>query len=209
MTDFAELHDELRSVARDLLKAQSPDWGTLAASGWLGLEVPGELDGADATFAETAVILREMGRAATMSPYLGAAVLGVGTLLALRPGAERDEMLRQAATGEAIPVGVAGDRAIPFGMEGARLSGRAEFIADAAEATRLLLLARSSGGDLAIVALAPGTPGLSVQPQPVIDETRRLAIVTADGVEVPEGSAWHCGHAALPGARPGRRRGRP
>jgi alkylation response protein AidB-like acyl-CoA dehydrogenase len=196
VTDFAELHDELRSVARDLLKAQSPGWGVLAASGWTGLEVPDDLDGAGATFAETAVILREMGRAATTSPYLGAAVLGVGTLLALRPSAERDEMLRQAGTGEAIPVGVAGDRASPFGMEGTRLSGRAEFIADAAAATRLLLAARAPGGDLVIVALAPGTPGLGVRPQPVIDETRRLAIVTADGVEVPEGSVWHFDDAA-------------
>jgi alkylation response protein AidB-like acyl-CoA dehydrogenase len=35
-----------------------------------------------------------------------------------------------------------------------------------------------------------------VRPQPVIDETRRLAIVTADGVEVPEGSVWHFDDAA-------------
>jgi alkylation response protein AidB-like acyl-CoA dehydrogenase len=196
MTGFAELHDELRSVARDLLKTPSPDWSLLASSGWTGLEVPEELDGAGATFAETAVILREMGRAATRSPYLGTAALGIGTLLALRPSAERDEMLRQAGTGEAIPVGVVGDRAVPFGMEEARLSGRAEFIADATEATRLLLLARGPGGDLVIAALAPGTPGLSVRPQPVIDETRRLAIVTADGVEVPEGFVWHFDDAA-------------
>jgi alkylation response protein AidB-like acyl-CoA dehydrogenase len=168
----------------------------LAASGWTGLEVPEDLDGAGATFAETAVILREMGRAATQSPYLGAAVLGVGTLLALRPRAERDELLRQAGTGEAIPVSVAGDGVIPFGMEGGLLRGRAEFIPDAAQATRLLLLARAAGGDPVIVALAPATPGLRVRPQPVTDETRRLAIVTADGVQVPEGSAWHFRDAA-------------
>ena len=47
---FDELHDELRSVARDLLKSPSPDWGVVAASGWTGLEVPEALDGADATF---------------------------------------------------------------------------------------------------------------------------------------------------------------
>ena len=36
----------------------------LARSGWLGLEVPPALDGAGATFAEVAVVLEEMGRAA-------------------------------------------------------------------------------------------------------------------------------------------------
>jgi alkylation response protein AidB-like acyl-CoA dehydrogenase len=188
VTDFTELHDELRLVARDLLKNPAPDWSLLAGAGWAGLEVPEELDGAGATFAETAVILREMGRAATRAPYLGAAVLGVGTLLALQPGAQRDELLRQAAAGEALPVAAAGERAIAFGMEGGVLRGRAEFIPDAGEASHLLLPARGPGGDLVVVALDRAAPGLSVVPQPVVDETRRLAVVTAEGVEVPGAS---------------------
>jgi alkylation response protein AidB-like acyl-CoA dehydrogenase len=59
-------------VARDLLGQASAgseaDWRLLAGSGWLGLEVPGALDGDDATFAETAVILTELGRAASSGP---------------------------------------------------------------------------------------------------------------------------------------------
>jgi alkylation response protein AidB-like acyl-CoA dehydrogenase len=189
VTDFTELHDELRLVARDLLKTPAPEWSLLAGAGWAGLEVPEELDGAGATFAETAVILREMGRAATRAPYLGA-VLGVAALLALQPGSERDELLRQAAAGEALPVAVACERAVAFGMEGGVLRGRAEFIPDAGEASRLLLLARGAGGDLVVVSLDRAAPGLSVVPQPVVDETRRLAVVTAEGVEVPGASVW-------------------
>jgi alkylation response protein AidB-like acyl-CoA dehydrogenase len=194
---LSELDDELRQVARDLLKNPATDWGVLAASGWTGLEVPEDLEGAGATFAETAVILREMGRAATRAPYLGAAVLGVGTLLAVEPGTARDELLRQAATGEAIPIAVLGDCAPPpagpgraaaggagdagsFRLEGLRVRGRAEFIADAAAATRLLVLARDADGTPVI---APGAAGLSVGSQPVVDETRGLAIVSADGAE--------------------------
>jgi alkylation response protein AidB-like acyl-CoA dehydrogenase len=108
-----ELHDELRAVARDLLSKIPPpapaDWGQLAASGWLGLEVPDAQGGAGATFAETAVILTELGRAATSSPYLGAIAGGVGALLELAPSAGRDELLRQAAAGEALPVAVLAD----------------------------------------------------------------------------------------------------
>ena len=91
--DLSELHDELRSVARDLLDrsgrgtgaahgtaAAPADWGLMARSGWTGLEVPEALDGSGATFAEVGVILEEMGRAATVSPYLGTVVLGVGAL---------------------------------------------------------------------------------------------------------------------------------
>jgi alkylation response protein AidB-like acyl-CoA dehydrogenase len=197
---FSELHGELRQVARDLLKNPAPGWGVLAASGWTGLEVPDDLDGAGATFAETAVILREMGRGATRAPYLGAAVLGVGTLLALEPGASRDGLLRQVATGEAIPVAVLGDCAPPgtgpggaaaagardtgsFWLDGPRVRGQAGFIADAAAATRLLVMARDADGTPVIVDIAPGAAGLSVGPQPVVDETRGLAVVSADGAE--------------------------
>lgn len=237
--DLAEVRDELRVVARDLLgKVRPPaqaDWGVLASSGWLGLEVPGALDGADATFAEVAVICEEMGRATTCSPYLGAVVLGVGTLLALEPSPRRDELLRQTATGAVIPVAVLADGSadgplgpppgehppgehppgerppaeqehggapptVPFRLDrtpdGLRLHGRADFVPDAAAAGRLLLLARAPGeggapggdGVPVVVDLDPRAPGLSAAAQPVLDETRRLAVLSAYGVEVPDGS---------------------
>src|SRR5687768_17195531 len=59
----SEIHEELRAVARDLLARTRPetgiDWRLIAEAGWLGLEAPGALDGADATFAEVAVVLQE------------------------------------------------------------------------------------------------------------------------------------------------------
>ena len=174
---FDQIHDELRAVARDILgKAGAParpGWRLLAEAGWLGLEVPGTLDGADATFAETAVILTELGRAAACGPYPGA-VLGLGALRQLVPSPGRDELLRRAASGETVPVAVLSDGSrddvpgggTPFRLErtigGPRLYGRAAFVPDAA--------------------------GLGVEVQPVLDATRRLALVTADGVEVPEAS---------------------
>ena len=82
--ELAEAREELRVVARELLgklgPAAAPGWRLLASSGWLGLEVPSALDGADATFAEVAVIAEELGRAAACAPYLGSTVLGTGTL---------------------------------------------------------------------------------------------------------------------------------
>ena len=53
--DFAEFHDELRSVAADMLAKDSVvDWPEVVAAGWSGLEVSDELGGAGATFAEVA-----------------------------------------------------------------------------------------------------------------------------------------------------------
>jgi len=218
--EFEELHDELRAVARDLLSKIPPpapaDWGQLAASGWLGLEVPDAQGGAGATFAETAVILTELGRAATSSPYLGAIAGGVGALLELAPSAGRDELLRQAAAGEALPVAVLADGSdesiwaeaggVPFRLErtpgGLRLRGHAGFVPDAAEASTLLLLALDAVGEPVIVDRRPGPFAIGLEAQPVLDSTRRLARVTADGAEVPEESVWR--FAGDPGAAVGR-----
>src|SRR3954468_4962402 len=98
--EFAEFHDELRSVAGDLLaKDRAVDWSSLVDAGWVGLEVPEEFGGAGATFAEVAVICEEMGRAASANSYLGSAVLAVGTLNALAPSVTRDRLLADVAAG--------------------------------------------------------------------------------------------------------------
>jgi alkylation response protein AidB-like acyl-CoA dehydrogenase len=212
-TDFAGLHGELRAVARDLLGGPGPagtpaparpgsraDWRLLASAGWLGLEVPAPLDGAGATFAEVAVILTELGRAAACSPYLGAVVLGTGALTMLAPGPGRDGLLRQAATGQTLAVAALasgeddGTGETPFRLvaspRGLRLHGRADFVPDAGEAGRLLLLALSPAGTPVIVDAGPHTPGLTRTAQPVLDATRRFCLVTAAGAEVAEASVW-------------------
>lgn len=88
-----DLHDELRSVARDLLGKDTVDWPLLVQAGWVGLEAPESCGGAGAGFGETAVILDEIGRAAESTGYLGGAVLAVGALNALQPNASRDDLL--------------------------------------------------------------------------------------------------------------------
>jgi alkylation response protein AidB-like acyl-CoA dehydrogenase len=156
--EFAEFHDELRSVAGDLLgKDRAAEWSVLADAGWVGLEVPEQFGGAGATFAEVAVICEEMGRAASANSYLGSAVLAIGTLKALQPSETRDKLLTDVAAG-AMRVAVA--------------LGSSEFVPDAEGADQILVI----GNDV-----VTETAGLTVTPQPVLDETRRLATVSADG----------------------------
>jgi alkylation response protein AidB-like acyl-CoA dehydrogenase len=245
-TAFDEVHEELRAVARDLLgkarapagrgsggdgapsPAAGPDWQVLADAGWLGLEVPEALDGAGATFAEVAVVLEEMGRAATSGPYLGTAVLGVGALDLLEPNPGRDALLRLVASGDrvvavALPTAdggeglVAGSRArtrdpatgieaiapgadadaTPFRLEttpgGLRLHGRADFVPDAPDADRLLLVAHHPDAGPVVVVVHTGAeapPNLDVTAQPVLDASRSLGRVVADGVEAREAVVW-------------------
>lgn len=161
-TAFSEFHDELRGVAGDLLaKEGAVDWSTLADAGWTGLEVPEDLGGAGATFAEVAVICQEIGRAAAATSYLGSAVLTVGTLNALQPSETRDALLAGTASGQTR---------VAVALESL------EFVPDADGADRILVVAN---GGVAVGA------DLTVTPVPVLDETRRLAKVSSRTLEPP------------------------
>jgi alkylation response protein AidB-like acyl-CoA dehydrogenase len=160
--EFEEFHQELRSVAGDLLaKDRHVEWPTLVDAGWVGLEVPEQFGGAGVTFAEVAVICEEMGRAASANSYLGSAVLAIGALKSLQPSDTRDRLLADVASGT-VRMAIALE---PF-----------EFVPDVEGADRILVVA--DGG--------VAEPTVTLTPQPVLDETRRLATVTADGVKVSE-----------------------
>ncbi len=157
--EFSEFHDELRSVAGDLLaKDRAVDWPVLVDAGWVGLEVPEQFGGAGATFAETAVVCEEIGRAASANSYLGSAVLAVGALNALQPSEIRDQLLTEVASG-AVRVAVALEE---------------DYVPDADGADKVLVIAADG---LAVTAPI-------VTAQPVLDETRRLARVgTVDAAD--------------------------
>ena len=191
-SDFAAFHDELRGVAREMLGATTAapaDWAKVAAAGWLGLETPEDCDGSGATFGEVAVVLEEMGRAATAGPYLGTAVLGVGALLSVDGMPDRDRLLSGVAAGDARlavalgPGGAEVEADPPFRLAttdgGLRLTGTASFVADAPSADVLLLLAEDVGGRPVMVRTGPSA--LTVTGQPVLDATRSFGTVVADG----------------------------
>lgn len=170
MSGFAEFHEELCSVASDLLaKDREVDWAVLVDAGWTGLEVPEDVGGAGATFTETALILRQIGRAASANHYLGSAALTVAAL-----EQAPDELLAAVADGSSRFAVVTDE----FALESGKLSGHAGFVPDAVGADRLLIVVDDG------VAVVPAS-ALTVSAQPVVDETRTLATVTADGA-IPE-----------------------
>jgi alkylation response protein AidB-like acyl-CoA dehydrogenase len=198
-SEFAEFHDDLRAVAHDVLGrtglTMASGWNSLAETGLLGLEVPEALGGGGATFAEVAIVLQEMGRAATISAYLGGVVLGVGTLALLTPDDGRDEMLRSIASGDLVVATALANGDVdtasveaPFQIAQTgttlRLRGRASFVPDAPDADRLLLLALDADDRPVVVEIAPDTVGLEVESQPVLDATRRFGLVTADDIDL-------------------------
>jgi alkylation response protein AidB-like acyl-CoA dehydrogenase len=204
--DFAQFHGELRSVARQLLSRGAErsepivlTRSDLAASGWLGLEVPDSLGGAGATFVETAVVMEELGRASACSGVVGTGVLGVGLLALVEPSPERDRMFSAIASGDvsvsvALPAGDDEDDEVPFVLESGgdagtwQLSGIAPWVLDAPGSDRLLIPTRGEEG-LVVVDVESTAEGLTVVERPVVDRTRRLGSVTADSVPVDASSS--------------------
>jgi len=197
VTEFAELHDDLRAVAREVLGKDAEAatrWRQAADAGWLGLEVPEALDGSGVTFAETAVVLEELGRSTAAVPFLGPAVLGIAAALAVGPGVGRDDLLRGIATGEArvavalAPHADAPAPEAPFRLDAAgRLTGGAELVVDADVADHLLVLAESDDGPVLVHLPAER---IDVRPVLVLDASRSFASVAAEGVAVPDEDVW-------------------
>ena len=197
MTDYVELHDELRSVASALLAKDNVDWSLLVQAGWVGLEAPEHCGGAGASFAEVAVVLDQMGRAAASTAYLGGAVLSVGALNSLQAADSRDDLLTRVAAGTvrtAVALPTDGGTAPPFRFDGTTVSGRAGFVPDATDADELLLMAAGPDGAPLIVGMP--ADALDVKPQPVLDETRCLTTVAADAVAVEQSAVWTLGAEA-------------
>lgn len=169
--DLREFHAELRSVARELL-GKGGDWQQFVDAGWVGMEIPESVDGAGASFVETAVLLEEVGRAAATTRYLGS-TLAVGALTASAPSDPRDALLERIGGGSTSAL------ATGFTVAGGLVSGRAEFVPDALGADVVLLLADDDGTPVVVLA-----PDLTVAATPVLDETRALAVVTARGARV-------------------------
>ncbi|OLT13137.1 hypothetical protein BJF79_21305 [Actinomadura sp. CNU-125] len=185
--DLSEFHAELRAAAAGLL-AGSADWPAIADAGWPGLEVPAAFDGADGTFAEVAVVLREIGRAAAPGPYPSVAALAIGALGLLRADPGRDGLLRATVAGTTVPVvamdaeGTGGFRLV----DGTRLQGTAGFVLDAPAADRLLVPALEPDGTAVVADVDPAD--LVVEERPVVDATRSLGRVVADGAAVRPGA---------------------
>ncbi|UGT61237.1 acyl-CoA dehydrogenase family protein [Nocardia asteroides] len=230
MSAFAEFHDELRSVARELLGKVGDGpvpWEVVSQAGWPGLAVPEEFDGAGAGVAEVAVLLTEVGRAAARTALPSVLALSVPALLAVGGDALRDEVLRAVVQGRRVPVVVLGsDPPAPgsasgrpefagvrledagsggggaarrpeaplsgpeaalsgpeaaFRLEGGRVTGAAHLVLDAPTAELLLIPARDADGDMVLAAVDPDA--VTCTPVPLVDATRTVGSITADGAE--------------------------
>jgi alkylation response protein AidB-like acyl-CoA dehydrogenase len=212
--DFALDEDQvaLQGVLREFLADRSPEaavraqledpagydrdlWDLMAGQLDLcGMAIPEEYGGAGFSFLELGLVLEELGRSLTVSPFFASCVMAAQLLLALDDESARKDYLPGIAAGSLIAsVALAEDSGSwrPGDVttraeerDGAwRLTGHKSYVLDGAVAGLLLVIARTGDGPavFAVDAAPDGAGGLAREPLPTMDQTRKQARVTFDG----------------------------
>ncbi|GGJ62867.1 acyl-CoA dehydrogenase family protein [Streptomyces brasiliensis] len=162
-----------------------------AEQGLQGLAVPEEYGGAGFTFVELGIVLEEMGRALTVSPFLASAVMAPQLFLALGDTEACERWLPGLASGDTVAtVALAEDSgswesgevrlAARREGEGWVLDGHKSFVVDGAAADLVLVVARAEDG-IGVFAVESSAEGLDRTPLPTMDQTRKLARLTFGG----------------------------
>lgn len=177
-------------------------WQEMVDLGWTMLAVPEAAGGVGMPAVAVAGLAEELGRAAFPSPLLGT-INATYVLAACGSGGEQP--LADIAGGSSASLAVtnsqgswaAGDTDVV--CSGGSLTGTAWFVQDARKADRLLVSAQSAGG-VALFWVAADAPGVTIEPDAIVDLTRDQAHVRFDKVEAQQVSAN--GLAALEEAMP-------
>ena len=209
--DFALDEDQvaLQSVLREFLTDRSPEaavraqledtagydrdlWDLMAGQlGVCGMAIPEEYGGAGFSFLELGLVLEELGRSLTVSPFFASCVMAAQLLLAVDDESARKDYLPGIAAGSLIAsVALAEDSGSwrPEDVttraeerDGAwRLTGHKSYVLDGAVADLLLVIARTDDG-AAVFAVDATAEGLAREPLPTMDQTRKQARVAFDG----------------------------
>jgi alkylation response protein AidB-like acyl-CoA dehydrogenase len=182
-------------VAADTNPERTPDcqwdqalWQQMVELGWTMLAVPESAGGIGMPVVAVAGLVEELGRAAFPCPLL--ATLNATYVLSAC-GSNADAALAEIAEGLAASLAItnrsgswhAGDTDVE--VESGKLTGTAWFVQDAAKVDRFLVSARSSAG-ISLFWVASDAPGVTIEPDSIVDLSRDQAHVNFDQVEAVE-----------------------
>jgi alkylation response protein AidB-like acyl-CoA dehydrogenase len=185
----------LRSLREDATGFSRDLWKQFAEMGFTGILVPEAHGGMGMGHVEAGIVLEEIGRNLTPSPFLTTAVAAVEALKA--SGRLSEEWLPRIASGDAI-VALAIDESAKHRPEatamkaersgnGFKLSGTKAFVLNGHVADMMIVVARtaSTAGDTDGLTLfaVPKDAGQTADPRRLVDSSL-ASHVTFDGVEV-------------------------
>lgn len=194
-------------------------WQELSGDlGWTALTIPERYGGLGLSYLDLHPLMEEMGRALLCAPFLSTMGLGVNVLLGSHEGLKQRHLPAIAAgkttatlaVSEAGGSGASDDIRAVYTRRGNDylLRGSKHYVLDGHTVDLLIVAARSEGSrgieGVSLFAVPADSRGLIRRWSPTMDQTRRLASVELDGVEVPadglvvdEGNGWELCERAL------------
>ncbi len=206
----------LRDSARDFMESEAPTthfrkyrdmeckdgfahglWKQFSDMGFTGILIPEADGGMGMGHVEAGIVLEEIGRNLTPSPFLSTSVIAVEALKAADK-AMRDRWFPGILAGDTV-IGIAVDESQKHRPEkialkaersgnGFRLSGSKQFVVQGMSSDMLIIAARTAGGPgetdgLTLFAIEKDAKGLSMEAARTVDSAMS-AHIALDGVEV-------------------------
>ena len=210
-------HDLLRDAAKGFLAEYAPLsklramrdnddpfgydpalWQRMTEMGWAGILVPEKYGGLDFGVVGAGLLMEEMGRTLSASPFFSSAIMAVTLVNAIASEAQKKWLLTEIASGKAV-MALAVDEgrshdpratklsAIPSG-NGFVLNGDKTFVLDGHVADRVIVAARTTGkagakAGLSLFLLDADSQGLEHRRRVMVD-SRNAADLKFDQVKV-------------------------
>lgn len=201
---LAEVSDSsaVRTAMSSVAGYDATTWTRIAEEmGWPALHIPEEYGGLGLGFVELSILLEQMGRYLLCAPFYATACLATPALLLSSNEALKQRWLPTIAAGScSATLAFAGDQgwgadditaSVQPLADGYRLSGHYPQVIDGCQATLLIIAARTpaSTGEagISLFALPRETPGVHCTALATLDQTRRLARVELQDVQLDAG----------------------
>lgn len=154
-------------------------WRGMAEMGWTGIVIDEAHGGVDMGYAAAGILLQEMGRTLTASPYIPSAILCATALRLAGTEAQKQAHLPRIASGEAV-YAFAVDEAARHHPEtlntiaakdgnGFRLNGSKRFVACGNGADMLIVAAKTEDGSTAFFLVDPKAEGVTKTMRRTVD----------------------------------------
>ena len=219
---FTDEQEQLREFVRSFLEEKSPEsavreqmdteegfdpdvWTQMSEQmGLPALTIPEAYDGQGFTCVEQVVVLEEMGRALLCAPYFSSAVLAANALMHSGDESAKHAHLGGIASGETRATLAFTEQNGRWDEAGItmsaspdngswRLDGVKMYVLDGHTANLIVVAARTAGG-VSLFTVGPDAAGLTRTPLSTMDQTRKQAKLTFEGVEATligaEGQGW-------------------
>jgi len=154
-------------------------WAAMAEMGWCGILVSEDHGGVDMGCAAAGLVLEQIGRNLTASPFLSTAVMGASAFKLAGTDAQKDAWLPKIAAGETV-IALALDerarhnpshiktKAVKDG-NGFRLSGAKKYVVNGAGADLLIVAARTEDDRINLFMVSPDAEGVARTPRRTLD----------------------------------------